>query len=151
MSAREREPGLDAAHGLPTSGPDRHVPFLALLGAQRERAADGEAVVGVALTPPLLNNHGGGHGGVVMTVLDNAMANAALSRVAFAQEVVTVDIHVAFMRPAAGRLTATARVCGGGKSVCFCEAEAADETGRIVAKAMGTFRYRRPAPGRGEG
>jgi uncharacterized protein (TIGR00369 family) len=92
-----------------------------------------------------------GHGGAVMTLLDNAMANAASSRVAFEHEVMTVDIHVAFMQPAAGRLTAAARVCGGGKSVCFCEAEASDDSGRVVARAMGTLRYRRLASSGAEG
>ena len=123
---------------------ERHIPFLAWLGARRERVADGEAVVVVDLVPELLNNHGGGHGGVVMTLLDNAMANAALSRIAFTREVVTIDIHVAFVSPATGRLTATGRATGGGRSVCFCEAEIADADGRLVAKAMGTFRYREP-------
>jgi uncharacterized protein (TIGR00369 family) len=104
--------------------------------------ARGEAVVVVDLAPELLDNHGGGHGGVVMTLLDNAMANAALSRTGFTREVVTVDIHVAFMSPAAGRLTATGRATGGGRSICFCEAEIADGDGHLVAKAMGTFRYR---------
>ncbi|MFL6661229.1 MAG: PaaI family thioesterase [Rhizobacter sp.] len=120
----------------------RHIPFLAWLGARLERVANGEAVVVVDLMPELLNNHGGGHGGVVMTLLDNAMANAALSRIAHTREIVTIDIHVAFMRPATGRLTATGRATGGGKSVCFCEAEIADGDGEVVAKAMGTFRYR---------
>lgn len=128
----------------PADGAERHIPFLAWLGARLERAQDGEAVVVLDLAPELLNNHGGGHGGVMMTLLDNAMANAALSRIAFAREVVTVDIHVAFMSPATGRLTAAARATGGGRSVCFCEAELADAGGRVVAKAMGTFRYRRP-------
>ena len=58
----------------------------------------------VALRPELLNNHDGGHGGVLMTLLDSAMAHAALSRVDYAREVVTVDMHIAFMRPASGRL-----------------------------------------------
>lgn len=124
---------------------ERHIPFLALLGARREQVGDGVAVVVLDLAPELLNNHGGGHGGVVMTLLDNAMANAALSRIAFTREVVTVDMHVAFMQPATGRLTATGRATGGGRSVCFCEAEIADAHGRVVARAMGTFRYREPA------
>jgi uncharacterized protein (TIGR00369 family) len=123
---------------------ERHIPFLAWLGARRERVDDGEAVVVVDLVPELLNNHGGGHGGVLMTLLDNAMANAALSRIAFTREVVTVDIHVAFMNPATGRLTATGRATGGGRSVCFCEADITDAVGHLVAKAMGTFRYREP-------
>ena len=132
----------DAA--IPAALAERHIPFLAWLGARRESAADGVAVVVVDLVPELLNNHGGGHGGVVMTLLDNAMANAALSRIDFAREVVTIDIHVAFMSPATGRLTATGRATGGGRSVCFCEADVADADGRVVARAMGTFRYREP-------
>jgi uncharacterized protein (TIGR00369 family) len=129
---------------LAAAAAERHIPFLAWLGARVERAGDGVAVVVVDLVPELLNNHGGGHGGVVMTLLDNAMANAALSRIAYTREVVTIDVHVAFMRPAMGRLTATGRATGGGKSVCFCEAEMADADGSVVARAMGTFRYREP-------
>ena len=129
---------------IPAALAERHIPFLAWLGARRESAADGVAVVVVDLVPELLNNHGGGHGGVVMTLLDNAMANAALSRIDFAREVVTIDIHVAFMSPATGRLTATGRATGGGRSVCFCEADVADADGRVIARAMGTFRYREP-------
>ena len=128
----------------PATSAGRHIPFLAWLGARLERVADGEAVVVVDLVPELLNNHGGGHGGVVMTLLDNAMANAALSRIAFTHEVVTIDIHVAFMQAASGRLTATGRATGGGRSVCFCEAHITDTAGQVVAKAMGTFRYRAP-------
>ena len=134
----------DAA--VPAASAERHIPFLAWLGARLERVADGEAVVVVDLVPELLNNHGGGHGGVTMTLLDNAMANAALSRVAYTREVVTIDIHVAFMHPATGRLTATGRATGGGRSVCFCEADLTDAHGHVVARAMGTFRYRELAP-----
>jgi uncharacterized protein (TIGR00369 family) len=130
--------------GKPVAGPDRHIPFLELISARRESVGKGVAVVAVELRPDLLNNHGGGHGGVVMTLLDSAMANAALGLVDFAREVVTIDMHVGFMRPASGRLVATGRTTGGGRSVCFCEAELVDGTGAVVAKAMGTFRYRAP-------
>lgn len=127
---------------LPRSGPNRHVPFTVHLGIRRERADNGEAVVAMELAPHMLNNHDAAHGGIVMTLMDVAMSNAALSRVGFAREVVTVDLHVGFMRPASGRLVATARATGGGKSLCFCEARVEDGEGRIAAQAMGTFRYR---------
>ena len=42
--------------------------------------------------------------------------------------------------PAEGWL-AHGQVTGGGRSVCFCEAELRDATQRTVARAMGTFRY----------
>ena len=89
--------------------------------------------------------------GAVMTLLDEAMADAALRSVDFPCEITTVDIHIAFLSAATGRLRASANVRGGGRSVCFCEAEASDDIGRVVAKAMGTFRYRRPSSSRVEG
>lgn len=132
------------APGAPDAGPGaaRHIPFLHSLGMRRERVGGGEAVVSIELHADLLNNHGAGHGGVVMTLLDSAMANAALSRIDFAREVVTVGMNIGFMRPAAGTLRATGRATGGGKSICFCEAQIVDDSGEVVAQAMGSFRYR---------
>ena len=135
----------------PHTGRARIIPFLAMLGARLVSEEDGVAVVQLDLRADLLNNHGGGHGGVVMTLLDSAMANAALSKIDYSREVVTIDMHIAFMKPATGRLTATGRATGGGRSVCFCEAQIHNEVGQVTAKAMGTFRYRMPqlpgAPG----
>lgn len=130
----------------PRNGPDRYVPFSEHLGLRVERADGGESQVSVELRPEFMNNHSSGHGGVVMTLLDCAMAHAALSRVDYAREVVTVDMHVGFMAPVSGRLVATARATGGGRSICFCEARIEDPQGRLAAQAMGTFRYRDPAP-----
>ena len=126
----------------PRSGPNRYVPFTEHMGLVRERAEAGEAVFSLELREELLNNHGRGHGGVVMTLLDCAMAHAALSRFNYEREVVTVDMHIAFMRPTVGKLVATGRVTGGGRSVCFCEASVVDASGDVAAQAMGTFRYR---------
>ena len=132
------------ASDAPNTGRARVIPFLALLGARLLSEKDGVAVVQLDLRADLLNNHGGGHGGVVMSLLDSAMANAALSKIDYEREVVTIDMHIAFMKPGTGRLTATGRATGGGRSVCFCEAEIHNEAGQITAKAMGTFRYRAP-------
>ena len=127
-------------------GRARRIPFLEMIGSRITREADGVAVIELELRPDLLNNHGGGHGGVVMSLLDSAMANAALSKLDYSREVVTIDMQIAFMRPAVGRLKATGRAVGGGRSICFCEAVIEDETGQVTAKSMGTFRYRTPGP-----
>jgi uncharacterized protein (TIGR00369 family) len=126
----------------PKSGRDRHVPFIDHLRITRDHAQGGEATVAVELRPELLNNHAGGHGGVVMTLLDCAMAHAALSKVDYAKEVVTVDMNVAFLKPATGTLVAVGRATGGGKSICFCEAQITNADGSLAARAMGTFKYR---------
>ena len=112
------------------------MPFSEHLGLRVEHAE--AAHVTLELRPEHLNNHAGSHGGVVMSLLDSAMAHAALSRVDYVREVVTVDMHIAFMRPAQGRLVAEGRASGGGRSVCFCEATLTDESGEIAARAMGT-------------
>jgi uncharacterized protein (TIGR00369 family) len=127
-------------------GRKRRIPFLLMIGAQLAHESNGTAVVTIDLRPDLLNNHGGGHGGVVMSLLDSAMANAALSKADYRVEVVTIDMHIAFMKPATGRLTATGRATGGGRKVCFCEAEITNEAGEVTARSMGTFRYRTPGP-----
>lgn len=146
MSSLPSSPtAADIPERPPLSGQQRHIPFLEKIGMRRVRVGGSEAVVTIELQPDLLNNHGAGHGGVVMTLLDSAMANAALSCIDFTREVVTIDMHISFMRPASGRLEATGRATGGGRSVCFCEAEVVDSTGEVVAKSMGTFRYRAPA------
>ncbi|MBT2304913.1 PaaI family thioesterase [Variovorax paradoxus] len=139
LASAQREEG-----DRPSSGPQRYVPFSEHLGLRVERTDGGEAVVSVELRPELLNNHASGHGGVLMTLLDSAMAHAALSRIGYAREVVTVDMHIAFMRPTSGRLQAQGRATGGGRSVCFCEATVTDAGGEVAARAMGTFRYREP-------
>ena len=130
----------DSAAAAVHDGRARRIPFLLMIGAELSHEADGVAVVTIDLRPDLLNNHGGGHGGVVMSLLDSAMANAALSKVGYDREVVTIDLHVAFMKPATGRST------GGGRKVCFCEAEITNEAGEVTAKSMGNFRYRTPGP-----
>jgi uncharacterized protein (TIGR00369 family) len=128
----------------PRSGRSRHVPFSVHLGIAVDSATDGVAVVSMDLEPHMLNNHGAGHGGVVMALLDVAMANAALSKVDYTREVVTVDMSVGFIGATEGRVVATGRAVGGGRSICFCEARIVDANGELAAQAMGTFRYRDP-------
>ena len=115
------------------------------LNLRLEQAENGAAVVSVAPPSDCLDRHGAAHIGLVMTLLDSAMRHAALSRMTEQREVVTVDLRVGFMQAAQGRLVASAKAIGGGKSICFCEAQLVDETGEVRAQAMGTLRYRDPA------
>jgi len=55
--------------------------------------------------------------------------------------VLTVDLSVGFMKAGLGdKVTAEGRVLHGGKSTAFCEAEARDDKGVLLAKAIGTFK-----------
>ncbi len=79
----------------------------------------------------------------IVALLDAALVDAALARNPAARAVDVIDLHVGFVQPGTG-LNATAQVTGGGRSVCFCEAELHDAAGRLVARAMATLRYRDP-------
>lgn len=124
-----------------TAYPFMPIPFLELLGIKRETVANGSARLSLELQPQLRNLYDGFHGGVVMTLLDVAMASAAVSRKDFRNTVVTVDISVSFLAPASGQLVATAEAVGGGRSMCFCEGRVIDANGTLIAKALGTFKY----------
>lgn len=116
-------------------------PFLELIGAKRETVANGKTRLSLILQPQLRNRYDGFHGGVIMTLLDVAMAEAAISRSNFQNTVVTVDISVSFLAPASGQLFAEGEATGGGQSICFCDGRVIDANGTLIAKALGTFKY----------
>lgn len=118
------------------------VPFLDLLGARAELNEQGHPIVIVDLRPELMNSFHVSHGGVIMTLLDVAMAMAARTSVRHKGGGMTVDMSVSFLRPASGRVVAQGRVLRAGSSLFFCEGEAHDASGQLVAKSLGTFMLR---------
>lgn len=125
----------------------RNIPFGSHLGIQLLEHGGGRAVAAVDLPPELLNSFGAAHGGVIMTLLDVAMAVAARSLDAKAEGAITVEMKTSFMGTGHGRLIAEGRCIHPGKSVSFCEAEARDGSGKVVARASGTFMVRRAKAG----
>jgi acyl-CoA thioesterase len=121
------------------------VPFIKELGVEFISAADGNAVVALNLEPWHLNSWSVAHGGVLMSLLDVAMAVAGRSLDAKAGGGVTVEMKTSFLQPAkAGtRLTAAARAFHRSSTMAFCEGEVRDSDDRLIAKAMGTFKYRK--------
>jgi acyl-coenzyme A thioesterase PaaI-like protein len=55
----------------------------------------------------------------------------------------TVELKVSFIEPGEGKLIAEGRCLRAGKSLAFCEGEVRDQSGKLVAKALGTFMLRR--------
>ena len=134
----------------PPQTPVARVPFLKLLGVVQEPAEPGRSRIRLPeLRDDLTNLLPAAHGGVVMTLLDVAMARAATSQPdAPSTTVVTVEMSVRFVRPARGPLVAEGVVLHAGGSLCTCEASLRDEAGNLLATAMGTFKYwRSPAGG----
>ncbi len=104
---------------------------------------DGSCSVTLDLEPPHLNRHGILHGGIVATVLDVVCGNTASQF--FDPEnhaaLVTVSLTLSYVAAAkAGRITARARVTGGGKSIAHIFGELHDEQGQLLATATGVFK-----------
>ncbi|MCU0814829.1 MAG: PaaI family thioesterase, partial [Burkholderiaceae bacterium] len=91
--------------------------------------------------------------GVVMTLLDVAMAVAARSVQRHGAEpghgVATVEMKTSFMQPAEGELRAHGRLIHRTATLAFCEGWLADDHGHRCAHASGTFKYLRALPTRG--
>ena len=121
----------------------RPIPFASLLGVQRIEHGSGRAVLEVELVPDLLNSAGVAHGGVTMTILDIAMSVAARTKDPNGKFAVTVEMKTSFFAPAKGKLTVEADCLQLGGTLAFCEGEARDASGAVVARATGTFMVRR--------
>ncbi len=127
----------------PLAGELDAVPFMRELGTELVRAADGEAELALTLQDWHLNSWGVAHGGVVMSLLDVAMARAGSSLTDQAPGNVTVEMKTSFFAPARGRLRAVGRVLHRSTTMAYCEAELFSEEGSLAAKAMGTFKFLR--------
>lgn len=125
----------------------RHIPFVSLLGIRLRAQGEGRAVIEIDLRPELMNSWESAHGGVIMTLLDVAMAVAARSMDPKGSGAITVEMKTSFIGTCEGMLVAEGRCIHFGKSVAFCEGEARDASGRTVAKASGTFMVRRERGG----
>ncbi len=130
-----------------------HIPFVEHLGLELRRFGGGEAEVALALRDALTNSWGVAHGGVLMTLLDVAMAHAARSVLRHpegdAPGVATVEMKTTFMQPAEGALTAHGRLLQRTATLAFCEGWVVDDHGHRCAHATATFKVLRALPTRG--
>jgi acyl-CoA thioesterase len=122
-----------------------NIPFITELGIEFISAADGRATVALDLEPRHLNSWAVAHGGVLMTLLDVAMAVAGRSLDPEAGGGVTVEMKTSFLQPgkAGARLTASGHAFHRSTTMAFCDGEVRDANDRLIAKAMGTFKYHR--------
>lgn len=129
------------------------IPFVEELGLELWGFGDGKAEIRVDLAEAHLNSWEVAHGGVLMTLLDVAMAHAARAHhshdPATAPGVATVEMKTAFMRPAQGELRALGSLTYRTPSLAFCEGRVLDGHGELCAHATATFMYLRALPARG--
>ncbi|WP_425099795.1 PaaI family thioesterase [Tropicibacter sp. S64] len=108
--------------------------------------SEGFARFELPLAPFILNRHGNPHGGAHASLLDTAMGYAGCwtGDPERRQMCLTLSLNVQYLsRPRGEVFIATGRRTGGGKSTFFAEGVVEDETGEVIAKGTGVFRYRR--------
>ncbi len=127
-----------------------HIPFVEHLRFELVRCDGGHARIDLRLRDELTNSFAVAHGGVLMTLLDVAMAHAARSPDLVDGEprpgVVTIEMKTSFVRPGEGQLTASGHVLHRASSLVFCEGSVHDEGGGLVAHSTGTFKHMRALP-----
>lgn len=123
---------------------DSDIPFLAHCGIRMIDSRPGWTRLEVEVAPHLCNRKGHGHGGLVATLLDNAMGAAARLATQAPNGLVTVDLHTTFIGPAIGRVHCEGRVLHRRGSIVFCEATVTSGDGSLAARGLATFRLRRP-------
>lgn len=125
------------------------VPFVERLGLELHACAGGASEVRVDLSESHMNSWEVAHGGVLMTMLDVAMAMAARSQNLDGPGVATIEMKTSFMRPGEGELRALGKLLQRTTTLAFCEASVLDADGALCAHATGTFKYVRALPAKG--
>jgi len=115
------------------------IPFLDHLNVVPEYAENGKSRISLEMKPEHANSFGVAHGGVVMALLDFAMAAAARSCINHPLGAITIDMTISFLRPSVGKIVVEGTVLKSGKTINYCEAVVLNELGEITAKSSGTF------------
>lgn len=116
--------------------------FWGYLGCKMESASEEEVVVTLDAQPHHMNMMGIVHGGVLSSLMDNAMGIAVmLDRPG--ESTVTSNLNVHFVTPAReGRLTVKANIVHRTRRSVTTESRITDGSGELVAISTGSFRVK---------
>lgn len=118
-----------------------------LIGEEIVRGDSGETEVRIPVKPFLLNRSGVVHGGVICTLMDEAIGWAAYNSVGEGSQLVTVELKTNFLEAAtSGTLTGHGRVIRQGKHLVVGEGDILDQEGKRVARGLGTWMIISPRP-----
>jgi uncharacterized protein (TIGR00369 family) len=118
----------------------KKIPFSEHLGIKVESLEKGVARLFMQIRPEFMTSWGTAHGGSILALLDITLSMTARTLYDPPRSIMTIDLSTQFISTSTGVLRAEGRVLRAGQSTVFCEGEARDEKGELVAKAIGTFR-----------
>jgi uncharacterized protein (TIGR00369 family) len=111
-----------------------------LIGEEVVREKSGETTVQLPVRPFVLNRSGVVHGGVICTLMDEAIGWAAYNTLGEGGQMVTVELKVNFLTAAtSGTLAGHGRVIRQGKHLVVGEGDVLDQEGRLLARGLGTW------------
>lgn len=126
--------------------------FMSTLGAELTAVAQGGVEIRLPFSPNLTQQNGYLHAGAITAVLDSACGYAALTVAADDKDVLTVELKVNLLAPAAGEaLAARAHVKKAGRTLTVCAADAfaiSDGREKMVATMLATIMAVPIAPAR---
>lgn len=119
------------------------VPLHELLDMRPQKAAGGHARVHLTVTNAHLRSREIMHGGVFAALLDASQGMAAASQAPDGCDVVTMQLNVNFLRPAAlgDELTATGDVVHSGRRTAVTRGEVRNQNGELTATGTATLMY----------
>jgi uncharacterized protein (TIGR00369 family) len=135
---------------LANLGEELNIPFLKLLGVRLISAEMGKGEILLALKPEHTNTWNVAHGGVLLTLMDVAMAVAARSGDPHDRGVVTIEMKNNFMQAAIGVLRVKAQTVRRTATMAFCEAKLYNDQAEVCCMAIGTFKYMKRLPAKDE-
>ncbi|MFW8595823.1 PaaI family thioesterase [Cribrihabitans neustonicus] len=120
------------------------IPLFEAMGYDIEIDAEAvEAHCVLDISPLHLNRQGSLHGGVAATLLDTASGITA-SLTCDPEGItpfVTLSLNISYIAVAReGRVRATGRITGGGRTTKFVACDLRDESGQLIASSTGVFR-----------
>lgn len=137
MMGRDGGPGAGLTEGL-----------AAYLGMRIVRAEPGFVVVEVAVRDELIHRFGATHGGVVASLVDQALGSAVFPLVPFGTWPATLEFKVNYLAAArSGVIRATGRVVSLRRRTAVVQVDVENEDGdecRLVAVAQGTISLNAP-------
>jgi uncharacterized protein (TIGR00369 family) len=122
----------------------KNIPFSEHLGIKVDSLEKGVARLSMQIRPEFMTSWGTAHGGSILSLLDITLSMTARTLYDPPRSIMTIDLNTQFIGTTTGLLRCEGRVMKAGQTTIFCEGEARDEKGELVAKAIGTFRARSP-------
>ena len=116
-------------------------PFVEHVNIKNHGVEDSIAVSEVEPLHHHMNQIESAHGGLIATLLDNAMVSAGRVAAGPNARLATIEMKLSFMRAGKGTLRCTARCLHSTSKLAFCEGEVRDAAGKLTATASSTLQY----------